>query len=110
MNFMTNALKYSNRKNSTVELRISPSKMYQGGVCFSVSDSGIGMKKKDQAQLFTKFFRSENPQAQAVKGTGMGLYISKKQADKIGATISMESTFGKGSTFSLDVPHNAKKS
>jgi signal transduction histidine kinase len=109
MNFMTNALKYSSRKNSIVELRISPSKMYQGGVCFSVSDSGIGMKKKDQAQLFTKFFRSENPQAQAVKGTGMGLYISKKQADKIGATISLESTFGKGSVFSLDVPRDVKK-
>lgn len=110
MNFMTNALKYSNKKGSVVELKLAASKMYPGGISISVKDSGIGLKKKDQAQLFTKFFRSENPQAQAVKGTGMGLYISKKQADKIGAKITLESTFGKGSVFSLDIPKDIKKS
>lgn len=108
VNFLTNAMKYGGKKGSVIEFRIEPSKEYSGGVRFTVKDSGIGMKKQDQTQLFKKFFRSDNPQAQAVKGTGMGLYISKKQADKIGAKISFVSSLGKGSAFYLDIPKDIR--
>ncbi len=109
VNFLTNAIKYGGKPGSVVEFRVDKSKQYPGGIRFSVKDSGIGMRKKDQTQLFTKFFRSDNPQAQAVKGTGMGLYISKKQADRIKAAISFESAIGKGSTFYLDLPKDVRK-
>lgn len=103
VNLLTNAIKYSG-DGKTVVVTAHPSIKMQGGVQFSVSDRGIGMSQADQKQLFAKFFRAENEATQRIKGTGMGLYISKKQADRIGAKIWLESKLNVGSTFYLEVP------
>ena len=103
VNLVTNAVKYSgNGKAVTITAR--PSIKIQNGVQLSVSDQGIGMSQEDQDKLFAKFFRAENKATQSVKGTGMGLYISKKQADRIGAKIWLQSKLNAGSTFYLEVP------
>lgn len=103
VNFVTNAIKYSGQgKNVTLVAR--PSIKIQGGVQISIVDQGIGMSLSDQKRLFAKFFRAENAATQKVKGTGMGLYISKRQADRIGAKIWLQSKLGVGSTFFLEVP------
>ncbi len=103
VNLVTNAIKYSG-DGKIVTLVARPSIKLHGGVQFSVVDQGIGLSQSDQNKLFTKFFRSESAETQKVKGTGMGLYISKRQAERIGASIWLQSKLGVGSTFFLEVP------
>lgn len=104
INFLTNAIKYSARVGKTVSLTVKPSEMFSGGVQFAIQDEGIGISASDQKKLFHKFYRSSNTKVQAIKGTGMGLYITQEQAKKIGGDISMSSELGKGSVFMLDIP------
>ncbi len=104
VNFITNAVKYSSGHGKVVTLQVVPSKRFPGGASFLVIDQGIGMSPGDVKKLFKKFFRSADSRVQKIRGTGMGLYIAKKQAEKIGATIDIQSHSNHGSTFSLDVP------
>ncbi|MDP4038475.1 MAG: PAS domain-containing sensor histidine kinase [bacterium] len=108
VNFLTNAIKYSG-KGKIVTLKAKPSPKIKKGVEFSISDQGIGISNEDQKQLFEKAFRSDDEEAQKVKGTGMGLYICKKQAERIGAQLWMKSKFRKGSTFYIEIPINIDK-
>lgn len=69
----------------------------------NVRDTGIGMKKEDTKRLFNAFSRisTEN---RLVEGTGLGLYLSRKLANLLGGDILVESEFGKGSVFTLELP------
>ncbi len=104
INFLTNAIKYSAKVGKTISLTVQPSQKFTGGIEFTVQDQGIGISPSDQKKLFHKFYRSANSKVQAIKGTGMGLYITQEQAKKIGGEIRMESELGKGSIFYLDLP------
>jgi signal transduction histidine kinase len=70
----------------------------------AVSDTGIGMSEEDQARLFTKFFRSENPVAREMPGTGLGLCIVKNLVELQGGEIAVESALNQGTTFAFTVP------
>jgi signal transduction histidine kinase/DNA-binding response OmpR family regulator len=70
----------------------------------AVSDSGIGISPEDQARLFTKFFRSENPTVRDMPGTGLGLCIVKNLVELQGGEIKVKSQIGKGTTFTFTVP------
>lgn len=98
-NFITNAIKYSERGSVTIG-----AKQAEHGVEFSVTDTGIGMSKTDQEQIFNKFFRSEDYRTRKSSGTGLGLYVTRKLSKLIGAEISVESTLDVGSTFKIYVP------
>lgn len=98
-NFVTNAIKYSDTGTITLRATAGPN-----GVSFSVSDQGIGISTSDQKKVFDKFFRSEDFRTRSTGGTGLGLYIVRKLTKLLGASISLESTVGKGSTFSLLAP------
>lgn len=104
MNFLTNAIKYSSGHGRNITIMVEKSKKYPGGAIISVIDDGIGIAPADQKRLFKKFFRSADKKVQQIKGTGMGLYITTKQADKIGAAIIVDSKLNHGSTFSLEMP------
>lgn len=104
MNFLTNAIKYSSGHGRNITIKVEKSKKYPGGAIISVIDDGIGIAPADQKRLFKKFFRSADKKVQQIKGTGMGLYITTKQADKIGAAIIVDSKLNHGSTFSLEMP------
>lgn len=69
-----------------------------------VSDTGIGISPEDQAQLFTKFFRSDAPEVQDSPGTGLGLCITKSLVELQGGTIDVTSELGEGTTFTFTVP------
>ncbi len=69
-----------------------------------VEDNGIGMTEEDQAQIFSKFFRSENPEARTAPGSGLGLNITKNLVEMQGGKIWFESEFGVGTTFSFTIP------
>jgi signal transduction histidine kinase len=99
-NLMTNAIKYTEK--GTIAVAISqPDKQH---IRFSVTDSGIGMTKSDQQHAFHKFWRSEDYRTRSHSGTGLGLYISAKLAERMHGTLTVESQLNLGSTFSLTIP------
>ena len=98
-NFITNAIKYT--KEGSVTLKIHRQK---NEILFEVADTGIGISKSDQIKVFNKFYRSEDYRTRETSGTGLGLYVSKKLAKKLGTFISLESRLNHGSTFSFRLP------
>ncbi len=98
-NFLTNAIKYSDKGTITLYVRAK-----EKGVLYSVADEGIGISVSDQKKVFEKFFRTEDYRTRSTNGTGLGLYIVKKLAKILGASFEVKSEVGKGSTFSLYVP------
>ncbi len=71
----------------------------------AISDTGYGMSEEELAQLFNKFFRSGRPEIRKERGTGLGLALVKRMVERLGGTIRVESTLGKGSTFTVLLPH-----
>jgi PAS domain S-box-containing protein len=99
-NFITNSIKYTETGSVTIYAKQS-----NGGVEFSVHDTGIGISKGDQARVFDKFFRSEDYHTRQQNGTGLGLHVTRKLAQLAKAKISLESELGKGSTFTIFFPN-----
>lgn len=99
-NFVTNAIKYTAKGHVSVQATAEPK-----GVRFAVQDSGIGLSRSDQEQVFDKFFRSEDYRTRQANGTGLGLYVTMKLARLIHAEISLNSTLNEGSTFSIFIPN-----
>lgn len=98
-NFITNAIKYTQKGTVTL---IAEKKGKQ--VTFAVKDTGIGMSRGDQTKIFNKFYRSEDYRIRETSGTGLGLYVSAKLAQKMKTKISLTSRLNHGSTFSFDLP------
>lgn len=103
-NLLTNSMKYTEKGGIT--LKAEPASDGRG-VVFCVSDTGIGISASDQKKLFTKFFQSEDFHTRTAGGTGLGLYITRKLAERLGAKIWFSSRLGKGSDFFLEVPPSA---
>ncbi|MFC1983467.1 PAS domain S-box protein [Chloroflexota bacterium] len=70
----------------------------------SVVDSGIGIRKEDQEQIFEPFHQLNNPLTKDKKGTGLGLALAKQIIEKHGGQIWVESEYGKGSRFAFTLP------
>jgi signal transduction histidine kinase len=99
-NLLSNAHKYTASGGSvTITARAEG-----GGVRVSVRDTGIGLSPDDQARLFTKFFRAQNSVTQGVRGTGLGLMITRALVELHGGEITVTSALGQGSTFSFTLP------
>jgi two-component system sensor histidine kinase VicK len=100
-NFITNAIKYT--KEGSIVLSVHKKGSH---VEFAVKDTGIGISKSDQAKVFNKFYRSEDYRTRETSGTGLGLYVTRKLAKKMGTTIALKSRLNHGSTFSFNLPSN----
>jgi signal transduction histidine kinase/CheY-like chemotaxis protein len=100
-NFISNALKYTERGEVRVSACLTPQR---DAVEFSVEDTGIGIPEADLARVFDEFVQIENPLQRRVKGTGLGLPLSRKLAELLGGKISVKSELGIGSTFSVTIP------
>lgn len=103
-NLFNNAIKYS-QKNGKVNVVLR--RVEEGGKDFihiEVQDSGIGVSKKDQERLFTKFFRAGDAVKFQSDGTGLGLFITKNIVEAHGGTIWFESEKDKGTTFFVRLP------
>jgi signal transduction histidine kinase len=98
-NFITNAIKYTESGTITVEVTSGPK-----GVNFAVSDQGIGISASDKSKIFSKFYRSEDYRTRKTGGTGLGLYITQKLAEKLGVKITFTSRLNHGSTFNVTIP------
>lgn len=99
-NFITNAIKYTEKGSVTIGAR-----QKQNGVQFYVADTGIGIGKGDQKRVFDKFFRSEDFRTRQNSGTGLGLYVTTKLVRLVHAELNLESELNKGSTFTVFVPN-----
>jgi signal transduction histidine kinase/CheY-like chemotaxis protein len=99
-NFISNALKFTEGG----EVRISAAPTGDGEISFSVSDTGIGIAKEDQELIFQDFAQVDHPIQRRVKGTGLGLPLSRKLATLLGGTVRVHSQPGAGSTFILQLP------
>jgi signal transduction histidine kinase/CheY-like chemotaxis protein len=99
-NFISNALKFTERG----EVRVSAGLDEDGEVCFTVSDTGIGIAPEDQELIFQDFVQLDHPIQKRVKGTGLGLPLSKKLAAFLGGQVEVRSVPGAGSTFILRIP------
>ncbi|MCY6370602.1 sensor histidine kinase [Clostridium ganghwense] len=94
-NILENTIKYS-PQFSNINIKIIPLEIYTK---IEITDQGIGIDKKDYNKIFKRFYRSENVSEH--KGMGIGLYLSQFILSKEGGYITVKSTLGKGSTFSV---------
>jgi signal transduction histidine kinase len=99
-NLVTNAIKFT-PDGGTVHLAATGNR---GSATLEVRDTGVGIPRSDQADLFKRFFRSASSNENAIPGSGLGLAISQVIAEAHGTSIEVESTAGVGSTFRLVLP------
>ena len=108
INVLNNAVKYTEK--GSVRLQIGVDKEMQTtldrSVCLriSVTDTGIGIRKEDMGKLFTKFQRADLRRNSTVEGTGLGLAITRNLLEMMGGTITVQSVYGEGSTFTITLP------
>jgi signal transduction histidine kinase len=99
-NLLQNAYNYT-PENGRVEVRVM---LRDGAVNLEVTDTGIGIKEKDQPYLFSRFFRISNEPPFDIRGMGLGLFIVRALIETHGGHVWAESKFGKGSTFGFALP------
>lgn len=102
-NIMNNAIKYS-PDGGVITARMIDRKTE---VVLSITDQGLGIPKKDLGHIFDRFFRVDKARSRAQGGTGLGLAISKEIIELFGGKIWVDSSEGKGSTFSISLPYEA---
>jgi signal transduction histidine kinase len=98
-NLISNAIKFTEAGEIRVNAAAPSEWMF-----FSVSDTGIGIAPEDQERIFDEFSQVKHPLQRRVKGTGLGLPISRRLAQILGGDIDVKSDLGAGSTFTLTVP------
>ena len=103
LNLLNNAVKYTEK--GSVKLGVGFRKKDDKSIYLEViiSDTGIGMKQEDMEALFAPFTRIEEKRNRTIEGTGLGMSITKKLLELMGTSLSVDSVYGKGSTFSFAV-------
>ncbi|MDC2862596.1 MULTISPECIES: sensor histidine kinase [unclassified Delftia] len=99
-NFISNALKFTQQG----EIKVSAELVGDMLVKFSVADTGIGIASEFHDAIFNDFTQIDSPIQKRLRGTGLGLALSKQLAQLLGGWVEVESELGEGSTFSVIVP------
>jgi signal transduction histidine kinase/DNA-binding response OmpR family regulator len=99
-NLISNALKFTRKGH----IRVTAEYVREGWIIFRVEDTGIGISAEDQTRIFEEFVQIEGELQSQVKGTGLGLPLSRRLAELLGGSLEVDSTFGLGSTFILKIP------
>jgi signal transduction histidine kinase len=99
-NFISNALKFTTQG----EVRVSAVLNSDAMVTFAVADTGMGIAREAHHTIFQDFAQVDSSLQKRLRGTGLGLSLSKRLAELLGGSVGFESEFGKGSTFWVKVP------
>ncbi|MDR1657294.1 MAG: response regulator [Deltaproteobacteria bacterium] len=99
LNIIGNAIKFTSAGHVTLKVQAESL-----GLVFSISDTGIGIKNEDLPFLFEAFNQLDSAKNRHIKGTGLGLAVSKYLVELMGGTIEAQSTYGEGSTFKIKIP------
>jgi len=100
-NLISNALKFTERGEVRVSARVAEDGR---SVVFSVSDTGIGIAPEHHQRIFEEYSQLDGPIQKKVRGTGLGLPLSRKLSELLGGSLTLESVPGQGSTFSAVIP------
>lgn len=103
VNLLSNAIKYTDKGSVTVQATLAQ-QADRPVLTVTVTDTGAGMSKAQQAQLFTQYYQVSPGDAQ--KGTGLGLYICHKLVQLQNGSIQVESTPGKGTAMQFSIPYS----
>ncbi|WP_051279284.1 PAS domain-containing hybrid sensor histidine kinase/response regulator [Hellea balneolensis] len=103
-NLMGNAIKFTENGHVIADIDISEFKNRAALVTISISDTGIGIEPEKLKKVFHKFTQADSSTTRVYGGTGLGLSISRAIVEMMGGRISVQSTLGKGSTFTARIP------
>ncbi len=106
-NLLTNAIKYTDKGEIKLNVRCI-NKGDLSNLIISVQDTGRGIKAEDITKLFAKFERLDIEKNSTTEGTGLGLAITKRLVEMMNGTINVQSKFGKGSIFVVNIPQKIK--
>ena len=99
-NLISNGLKFTEHGEVRTSARMDGGEI----IVFEVADTGIGIPEEDLPRIFEEFTQLEHRLQRRVRGTGLGLPLSKRLAELLGGTLSVTSEPGVGSTFSVKIP------
>jgi signal transduction histidine kinase len=99
-NLIENAIKYS---PDETKILVSTEEK-NGAVVIQVADQGPGISAEDLPHIFMKFYRSQHAKSSAIKGSGLGLHLAKYFVELHHGKIFVESTYGQGTTFTVELP------
>lgn len=105
-NLVGNAIKFTDRGYIEIKSEITSQDEKSASIIIFVTDTSTGINPEDQMRIFSKFEQADEGTAQGSAGTGLGLAICRALAEAMQGRIELDSTYGKGSTFSLilDLP------
>lgn len=103
VNLIDNAVHY-NKDAGQVNVKVSAAPK---AVIFEVQDTGVGMTEETRSHLFERFYRADSSRQSSTINAGLGLAIVKGYVDLFGGSISVNSTYGEGSTFRVTLPRQA---
>lgn len=103
-NLLTNSVKYTEVGSVTLRVKWEQGEGDSINLIITVTDTGIGIKEEDIDKLFVSFQRVDEKHNRYTEGTGLGLTITKQLLDLMGGTITVNSEYGKGTTFTVVVP------
>jgi two-component system aerobic respiration control sensor histidine kinase ArcB len=101
LNLLSNAIKFTDQGKVSLSIGMDESNAL---LSMKVSDTGIGINKDKLPFVFEKYVRDDTGDSHKYPGTGLGLYFVKKYVEDLGGRLWVESEFGKGSVFSVDLP------
>ncbi|RRJ85147.1 ATP-binding protein [Aestuariirhabdus litorea] len=110
-NLVSNAIKFTHQGSITVRAMLEEQRAKNAVIKISVTDTGIGLSRQQQKELFKAFTQADTSTTRRIGGTGLGLVISKRLAQQMGGDIGLESEEGEGSTFwfTINVPLSSER-
>ncbi len=104
INVLNNAIKYTKEGSVTLSIQEKRGEGQRTTVIYSISDTGMGIRKESIPYLFDAFKRVDEGKNRHIEGTGLGLAIVKQFIDMMGGRITVNSVYTKGSTFVIELP------
>ena len=104
VNLLSNALKFTHQGGIAIAVDFAPG---EGMASIAVSDTGIGIAPEHHERIFEDFRQVDDSPSRQYGGTGLGLAICRRLASALGGRITLRSTLGEGSTFTLTIPAEA---